>query len=89
MIEMNQAFLLDGEFSQSRYLNLLRLNNYSPVTYEIAQSKALNREQIKRNLSGSAFMSSTQTEQLNDLAAQQREVSYCLLYTSPSPRDRG
>ena len=81
VIEMNQAFLVDGEFSQERYIQLLRLNSYHPAGYEIAQSKALNREQIKRNLSGSAFMSSTQTEQLNDLAAQEREVSYIALNT--------
>ncbi|MDC1015956.1 SurA N-terminal domain-containing protein [Candidatus Thioglobus sp.] len=79
VIEMNQAFLVDGEFSQERYMQLLRLNSYSPAGYEIAQSKSLNREQIKRNLSSSAFMSSTQTEQLNDLAAQEREVSYLAL----------
>ena len=81
VIEMNQAFLVDGEFSQDRYLQLLRLNSYSPAAYEIAQSKALNREQIKRNLSGSAFISSTQTKQLNDLASQEREVSYLALNT--------
>ena len=81
VIEMNQAFLVDGEFSQDRYLQLLRLNSYSPAAYEIAQSKALNREQIKRNLSGSAFMSSTQTKQLNDLASQEREVAYLALNT--------
>ena len=81
VIEMNQAFLVDGVFSQDRYLQLLRLNSYSPAAYEIAQSKALNREQIKRNLSGSAFMSSPQTKQLNDLASQEREVSYLALNT--------
>ena len=81
VIEMNQAFLVDGVFSQDRYLQLLRLNSYSPAAYEIAQSKALNREQIKINLSGSAFMSSTQTKQLNDLASQEREVSYLALNT--------
>ena len=81
VIEMNQALLVDGVFSQDRYLQLLRLNSYSPAAYEIAQSKALNREQIKINLSGSAFMSSTQTKQLNDLASQEREVSYLALNT--------
>ena len=81
VIEMNQAFLVDGEFSQDRYIQLLRLNSYTPGGYEIAQSKSLNREQVKRNLSGSAFMSSTQTQQLNDLASQQREVSYLALNT--------
>ena len=79
VIEMNQAFLVDGEFSQDRYTQLLRLNSYTPASYEIAQSKALNGEQIKRNLSGSAFMSSAQVRQLNHLASQEREVSYIML----------
>ena len=60
----------------------LRLNSYSPAGYELAQSKSLTREQIKRNLSGSAFMSSIQIDQLNDLASQQREVSYIALNTN-------
>ena len=81
VIEMNQAFLVDGVFSQDRYTQLLRLNSYSPAGYELAQSKALNREQIKINLNGSAFMSSAQTEQLNDLASQQRDVSYIAIQT--------
>ena len=81
VIEMNQAFLVDGIFSQDRYTQLLRLNSYSPAGYELAQSKALNREQIKINLNGSAFMSSAQTEQLNDLASQQRDVSYIVIQT--------
>jgi len=82
VIEMNQAFIVDGKFSEDRYSQLLRLNSYSPVGYEIAQSKALTRDQIKRNLSGSAFMSATQIKQLNDLASQEREVSYIVLNTS-------
>ena len=82
VIELNQAFSVDGEFSQGRYTQLLRLNSYSPAGYELAQSKSLTREQIKRNLSGSAFMSSIQIDQLNDLASQQRELSYIVLNTS-------
>ena len=82
VIEMNQAFIVDGKFSEDRYSQLLRLNSYSPAGYEIAQSKALTRDQIKRNLSGSAFISSTQIKQLNDLASQEREVSYIALNTT-------
>jgi len=82
VIELNQAFSVDGVFSQDRYTQLLRLNSYTPAGYELAQSKALTRDQIKRNLSGSAFMSSTQIKQLNDLASQQREVSYIALNTN-------
>ncbi len=82
VIEMNQAFIVDGKFSEDRYSQLLRLNSYSPAGYEIAQSKALTRDQIKRNLSGSAFMSTTQIKHLNNLASQEREVSYITLNTS-------
>ncbi|MDC1318644.1 SurA N-terminal domain-containing protein [Candidatus Thioglobus sp.] len=82
VIEMNQAFIVDGKFSEDRYSQLLRLNSYSPAGYEIAQSKALTRDQIKRNLSGSAFMSTTQIKQLDNLASQEREVSYIALNTS-------
>ena len=82
VIEMNQAFIVDGKFSEDRYSQLLRLNSYSPAGYEIAQSKALTRDQIKRNLSGSAFISTTQIKQLDNLASQEREVSYIALNTS-------
>jgi len=81
VIEMNQAFIVDGKFSEDRYSQLLRLNSYSPAGYEIAQSKALTRDQIKRNLSESSFMSTTQIKQLNNLASQEREVSYIALNT--------
>jgi len=81
VIQSNQAFHLDGVFSEERYNQLLRLNSYTPTAYEIAQSKSLTRDQIKRNLSNSSFLSSVQTTQLNDLASQEREVSYIALTT--------
>lgn len=81
VIQSNQAFQIDGVFSEDRYNQLLRLNSYTPTAYEIAQSKSLTRDQIKRNLSNSSFLSSVQTAQLNDLASQEREVSYVVLTT--------
>ena len=81
-IETDPSFSVDGKFSQDRYTQLLRLNSYSPGGYELAQSRALRREQLKYNLSESAFMSSIQINQLNDLASQQREVSYITLNTN-------
>ena len=81
VIQSNQAFHLDGEFSEERYNQILRLNSYTSIAYEIAQSKSLTRDQIKRNLSNSSFLSSVQTAQLNDLASQEREVSYIALTT--------
>ena len=81
VIQSNQAFQVDGEFSEERYNQILRLNSYTSTAYEIAQSKSLTRDQIKRNLSNSSFLSSVQTAQLNDLASQEREVSYIALTT--------
>jgi len=81
VIQSNQAFQIEGVFSEDRYNQLLRLNRYTPTDYEIAQSKSLTRDQIKRNLSNSSFLSSVQTDQLNNLASQEREVSYIALTT--------
>ena len=81
VIQSNQAFQVDGAFSEERYNQILRLNSYTSTAYEIAQSKSLTRDQIKRNLSNSSFLSSVQTAQLNDLASQEREVSYIALTT--------
>jgi len=81
-IEMEQAFQDDGVFSEVRYNQVLGLNGYSPAAYELAISRALSREQIKRNLNGSAFISSIQIKQLNDLVSQQRDVSYIALNTA-------
>ena len=81
VIQSNQAFQVDGAFSEERYNQILRLNSYTSTAYEIAQSKSLTRDQIKRNLSNSSFLSSVQTAQLNDLASQERDVSYIALTT--------
>ena len=82
MIQSNQIFQVDGVFSEERYNQLLRLNSYSATAYEIAQSRSLTRDQIKRNLSNSGFLSTIQVDQLNDLASQEREVSYIALTTN-------
>ena len=81
VIQSSKAFQVDGVFSEDLYNRLLRLNRYTPTAYEIAQSKSLTRDQIKRNLSDSSFLSSVQIEQLNNLASQEREVSYIALTT--------
>ena len=77
----NPVFQLDGVFSEDRYLQILRLNNFTPLTYELEQLKSMSLDQIKRNLNNSAFLSTVQIEQLNDLSSQQREVSFVVLNT--------
>jgi len=81
-INKNQDFLVNGEFSPDRYNKILRMSVYTSASYELSESKRLNNDQIRRNLSGAAFMSPTQIDQLNDLASQQREVSYITLKTN-------
>lgn len=80
-IHSNPVFQVDGVFSEDRYIQLLRLNNFTPLGYELEQSKSMSLNQIKRNLNNSAFLSTTQIEQLNDLSSQQREVSFVILNT--------
>ena len=80
-IQSNPVFQVDGVFSEDRYIQLLRLNNFTPLAYELEQSKSMSLDQIKRNLNNSAFLSTLQIEQLNDLSAQQRNVSFLVLTT--------
>ena len=80
-IQSNPVFQVDGVFSEDRYIQLLRLNNFTPLAYELEQSKSMSLDQIKRNLNNSAFLSTLQIEQLNDLSAQQRDVSFLVLST--------
>ena len=80
-IRSNPVFQVDGVFSEERYLQILRLNDFTPLVYELEQSKSMSLDQIKRNLNNSAFLSSVQIEQLNDLSSQQREVSFVVLNT--------
>jgi peptidyl-prolyl cis-trans isomerase D len=82
LIQSNPVFQVDGIFSEDRYIQLLRLNNFTPLGYELEQSKSMSLDQIKRNLNNSAFLSTVQIEQLNDLSAQQRDVSFIALNTA-------
>jgi len=82
LIQSNPVFQVDGIFSEDRYIQLLRLNNFTPLGYELEQSKSMSLDQIKRNLNNSAFLSTVQIEQLNNLSAQQRDVSFIALNTA-------
>jgi len=80
-IQSNPAFQVDGVFSEDRYIQLLRLNSFTPLSYELEQSKSMSLDQIKRNLNNSAFLSTVQIDHLNDLSAQQRDISFLVLST--------
>jgi len=81
IIQSNPVFQVDGDFSEARYEQLLSLNGFTPISYEAEQLKALTRDQIRRNLANSSFVSSTQKEQTKALANQEREVLYIAFNT--------
>ena len=81
IILSNELFQVDGVFSEERYSQLLRLNNYTPLSYEQSQLELMKQDQIKRNLTHSAFLTSQQIERFKALAGQQRYASFIVLST--------
>ena len=81
IILSNELFQMDGVFSEERYSQLLRLNNYTPLSYEQSQLELMKQDQIKRNLTHSAFLTSQQIERFKALAGQQRYASFIVLST--------
>ena len=81
IIQSNELFQVDGVFSEERYSQLLRLNNYTPLSYEQSQLELMKQDQIKRNLTHSAFLTSQQIERFKALAGQQRYASFIVLST--------
>ena len=81
IILSNELFQVDGVFSEERYNQLLRLNNYTPLSYEQSQVELMKQDQIKRNLTHSAFLTSQQIERFKALAGQQRYASFIVLST--------
>ncbi len=77
----NEVFQVEGIFSEERYNQLLRLNNYNHLSYEESQAKLMKQEQLKRNLVHSAFLTSQQVEKIKALAGQQRYASFIVLST--------
>ena len=72
-----------GAYSQDLYEKRLRLEGYeSTRVYEDEQSKQLRSDQLTRNLTQSALITSVQSDQLNTLAAQEREVAYIAFNTA-------
>jgi len=72
-----------GAYSQDLYEKRLRLEGYeSTGIYFDEQSKQLRSDQLTRNLTQSALITSVQSDQLNALASQEREVAYIAFNTA-------
>ncbi len=79
LIQSNNVFKVDGQFSLERYKKLLALNGYSDVKYESTKLAELTQGQIKTNLLDSAFVTPSALKNLQALNDQQREFSYIQL----------
>ncbi len=84
-IRSNPVFQVDGVFSEDRYLQILRLNNFTPLAYELELIKSMSLDQIKRNLNNSAFLSTVQIEPDNE-TLQELYIENEELYTNPEKR---
>ena len=72
-----------GAYSQDFYEKRLRLEGYeSTRIYFDEQFEQLRSDQLTRNLAQSALVTSIQSEQLNALASQEREVAYIAFNTA-------
>jgi len=79
LIQSNNVFKVDGQFSLDRYKQMLRLNGYSNTQYEALKSAELTQSQIKYNLLDSAFVTPTTLSNVQKLNDQQREFNYIKL----------
>lgn len=79
LIQSDNVFKVDGQFSIERYKKLLALNGYSDVKYEITKLAELTQGQIKYNLLDSAFVTPFALKNLQALNDQQREFKYIQL----------
>jgi peptidyl-prolyl cis-trans isomerase D len=75
-IQSNEMFHKDGKFSIEQYEKLLRLNGYNPQIYESAKLNELTQNQIKSNLFGSSFITTSALDKLQKLNDQERSFSY-------------
>jgi len=82
-IRADAKFHEKGVYSQDLYEKRLRLEGYeSTRVYFDEQSEQLNSDQLTRNLAQSALTTSAQSNQLNALAAQEREVAFIAFNTA-------
>ncbi|MBW5290415.1 MAG: Peptidyl-prolyl cis-trans isomerase PpiD [Candidatus Ruthia sp. Asou_11_S2] len=76
IIQANDLFKEEGQFSLEKYKQLLRLNGYTTAKYEAIKLQELTQTQIKYNLLDSAFVMPSQLVRLQKLNDQQRQFSY-------------
>jgi len=79
LIQSNDVFKVEGQFSLERYKKLLALNGYSDIKYESTKLAELTQSQIKYNLLDSAFVTPSALKNLQALNDQQREFNYIQL----------
>ena len=75
-IRSNPQFQANGEFSAQRYRGLLAQAGIAPAQYEASLRSDLKGQQLRGEISQSAFASPAEVDQAWRLANQQRRVRY-------------
>jgi peptidyl-prolyl cis-trans isomerase D len=75
VIAEQQAFQDNGRFSNTRYVELLKRQNMTPVAFENGQRRDLMVERVTDAYRSSAIVPNSVAERLLRINAQQREVS--------------
>ncbi|GHU06269.1 peptidylprolyl isomerase [Betaproteobacteria bacterium] len=77
------SFQEDGKFSSSRYEALIRAQSKSPAQFEGELRQDLALQQLIGSVSASAFVSTTQAEQMLRIQTEERHFSEFKIATAP------
>lgn len=72
------AFQTDGKFNTETYRAALARQGLTPARFEAQLRQSLEIDQMRETITDTAFMPPVEREQLMQVAAQQREISYAL-----------
>ena len=76
------AFQQDGQFSQEAYERALRVQGYSPASFEAELRHDLLTQQLYNGIARSDFATSAERNALAALRGQQRDIGYLVLPVS-------
>ncbi|WP_424947903.1 SurA N-terminal domain-containing protein [Candidatus Spongiihabitans sp.] len=79
IIQTFPAFLEQGRFSQTRYLELLNANRLTAQGFEQSQRQNGAINQLRAGIADSAFFTAMERDQLLALSAQSRSAQYTVL----------
>ena len=79
LIQEQEAFQVDGQFSLQQYESILSANGFTPQSFEEYQRINEQVSQLTAGLSDSAFVTQAEQDRLLALFEQTRDVEYALI----------